>query len=84
MKRGGPHNKHTYVKQNSNISNETTETVYFRLSHYKTGSTSISGNSIQSSYPYGIKKKQKKNRINVEAYFLSMYIQLQLRPPYGF
>ena len=55
MKRRKVLNKH--VKKNSNISNETEETVDFRFSHYKSMGT-ISCHSNRSSYPTGTKKKQ--------------------------
>ena len=53
MKHGGLPNKHICEK-NSNISNETAETVNFNFSHYKFMET-ISSHSNQSSYPTGIK-----------------------------
>ena len=74
MKRGGLLNKHICEKK-SNMSNETTETVNFRFSHYKSMGT-LSCHSNQSSYPTGIK--------NTEANILSMYASLQLDPLHGF
>ena len=64
------------VEKNSNISNETAETVNFDFSHYKSMGT-ISCHSDQSSYLTGKKKY-------VEANVLSMYLKFQLHPPYGF
>ena len=55
MKRGALLDKYICEKENSNIFNETAETVKFRLSHYKFMGT-ISYHSNQSSYPTGIKK----------------------------
>ena len=77
MRRGGLLNKHICEKK-LNIYNETTETVNFGSSHYKSMGT-ISCHSNQSSYPTGI-----KNIIYVDANVLSMYAKLQLHPPYGF
>ena len=77
MKHGGLLNKHICEKK-TNISNETTETVNFRFSHYKSMGT-ISCHSNQSSYPTGI-----KNTIYVDANAVSMYAKLHLYPPYGF
>ena len=57
MKHDGLLNKHICEeKTTTNISNETTETVNFRFSHYKSMET-ISCHSNQSSYPTGIKNK---------------------------
>ena len=66
------------MKKKSNISNETTETVNFRFSHYKFMET-ISFHSNQSSYWTGI-----KHIIFVEGNVLSKYAKFQLNVPYGF
>ena len=55
MKRRRVLNKHICEKD-SNISNETAETVNFRFSHYKSIGTK-SCHSNQSSYPTGKKHK---------------------------
>ena len=65
MKRGGLLNQHICEK-NSNISNETAETVNFHFSHYKSMGT-ISCHRNQS-YATGIKKA-----IYVEANVITMY-----------
>ena len=80
MKPRGRLNKHIWgmKKKTANISNETTENVNFRFSHYKSMGT-ICCHSNQSSYPTSI-----KNTTYVEANVLSMYAKLQLHPPYGF
>ena len=67
-------NKHICEK-NTNISNETAETVNFHFSHYKSMGT-ISCHSNQS-YATGI----KKITIYEEADVINMYAKYQLYPP---
>ena len=61
MKRGGELIKHICEKK-IYISNQTTETVNFRFSHYKSMGTK-SCHSNKSSYPTGIKKIQFMKRL---------------------
>ena len=77
LQHGGLLNKHICEKK-SNTPSETTETVNFQFSHYKSMGT-ISCHSNQSSYPTGI-----KNTTFEQANVLSMYAKFQLHPPYGF
>ena len=79
MQHGGLLNdKHICGEKKSNISSETTETVNFHFSHYKSMGP-ISCHSNQSSYP-----TRMKNTTSVEGNVLSMNAKFQLHPPKWF